>query len=134
MNNKSFIQGFLYGLAFAESVVKEHLNPGKQVLVWFSDGTFLRFAINRGISHIYGDHVAMCTQEEDCNLFDIAKCWLTQEQFEKIESLGHDFEYAGIRINLDELCQIIDTLGVIDYNITQQEWLKIYLKCYHKVE
>jgi hypothetical protein len=65
------------------------------------------------------------------NLFDIAPNWINPEQLEKIESLGFDFEDGEIRVTFEELCQIIERLGVIDYSKCQQEWLKIYLNKYH---
>ncbi len=128
-----FLKGLLYGLAFVDSIAKGAMidmrcNP---IMIWFEDGTHISFAINRGISHVYGNFTAMLTQKESCNLFDIVGNWLTQDQLLKIEELGFDFEDAEIRVGFQDLCLIINALGNIDYVRSQQEWLKIYLKKYH---
>lgn len=136
MNNKSFLQGLLFGLAFGESVLKGTAKymfyDTTHVIIWFNDGSRLIFAINRGISHRYGNKVAMLTQENNYNLFDIAPNWISEEQITKIEELGFDFSNGEIRITLEQLFQIVDVLGTIDYEVTQQEWLKIYLERYHE--
>lgn len=131
MNNKYFIQGLLYGLSFAESLSKsqDFSIKAHQVMIWFKDGSHLIFAINRGIAHIYGNLAAMLTQEESCNLFDIAWRWVTEAQEKK---LSLSFEDGEVRLNLDQLVNVVDSLGEIDYEKTQQEWLKIYLTRYFK--
>ena len=134
--NEFFIKGLLYGLAFSESILKEErfFNPSKQVKIWFKDGSKLTFAINRGICHTYGDFVATLTQQDECNLFDIVSSWVTQEQETKILNLGFTNinELYEVRLTLPELIRVIDELGEIDYEITQQEWLKLFLKNYYK--
>jgi len=136
MNAASFIKGLLYGLSFSESILKEErfFNPSNQVQIWFEDGSRLLFAINRGISHAYGNHTAMLTQKENCNLFDIYEGWIQPEQKSKIEAMGTFFSQEGeIRVNLDELIKITDALGVISYEVTQQRWLEVFLKHYKQL-
>lgn len=134
MNTKSFLQGLFYGLSYLESIQKsnEYIhNP--QIIVWFKDGSHLTFAINRGISTMCGNFVAMLSQEDSTNLFDIANVWLTKAQSNTIEMLGHNLEeYGEIRVSFDQLVTIMESLGEIDYSITQKEWFKIYTNKYKK--
>lgn len=126
-----YLKGLLYGLAFAESVSKDkisHLcNP---IRITFEDKSNLSFAINRGIAHTYGNFTAMLTNEESHNLFDIHEWWITNEQKSKIQSLGYEFD-GEIRVNFKEFVQIIEILGVIDAELTKENWLEIYLNKYH---
>lgn len=64
----------------------------------------------------------MLTQDPAANWFDIAAVWLTPEQLTKVKRLGFEFEYAEERLDLDDLIEIVDTLGTIDYSRTQREW------------
>ena len=127
MENKSFINGVLYGLAFAKTVSKESLNVNP-IMIWFEDGTHLSFAINRGIEHAYNNMDAMITAEDSYNLFDISVCWVNAEQKETIERVLSDndaFEKGKIRATLNELHIIINSLGTIDIKRCHEEWLSI---------
>ena len=131
MKNKSFIQGLFYGLAFAESTSK-HAYISCQLILWFNNGTSFSFAINRGISHHYGNFVAMLTEEQSCNLFDIVEKWLTSSQVMQVYNLGYTFENGEIRVTFKELINIIEALGTIDIDATYQGWLKIHIEKYQK--
>jgi hypothetical protein len=136
MENKNFIQGLLYGLAVANSVTHSdntyldiRCNP---IHIHFVDGSYLKFAINRGISHIYGNFTAMLTGKKSCNLFDIVPQWQTPEQVQRIEKMGFDFSDGEIRVTLDEIIRISEQLGAIDVEKTKEEWLKVFLAVYYR--
>lgn len=139
MNNKSFLQGMMFAFAFADSTSSEfHIHHANPIMIWFKDGSYLTFAINRGIAHIYGNATCMLTGEESCNLFDIYIGWITHEQSKVIKSLNPIFaevfdDYSEIRITFDDLVSIVDALGEIDYEVCSKEWLKIYLTKYHVI-
>lgn len=130
MNNKSFLNGLIYGLSFTESIIKDISASCNPIMVWFKDGSYLTFAINRGISPIDGRFTVILKDDEECNLYDIALRWLKDDQIKIVKQLGYDFEYGEIRITLDDLYKITDSLGEIDYQVTKKEWHKIFEKKY----
>jgi hypothetical protein len=132
---KEYLKGLLYGAAFYMSLSKDKdMNAGGQIMLWLNDGSYLTFAINRGIAHKYGNEVAVLTQEQSCNYFDITANWVSYYNLKKIIDLGYDdIDYYGeCRLTFDELVNVIETLGGVDIELTEKEWLKVYLNKYYK--
>ena len=124
--NENILNGMLYAFAISNTFELRLDGMVNPVPVVFKDNSVLRFAINRGIASSKGNLTVTLYPDEQCNLFDIAKSWLTEEQYIKIESLGFDFEYAEIRVNFQDLVSIADALGEIDINLCKKYWLDIY--------
>ena len=137
MNNESFIKGFLYGLSFAES-----LNNGKPInkaaiaCIYFKDQSHIMFEINHNVNtERHNKLVLMLLGLDQTNVFDLHTAWILDGQEEKINTLGYEFDEDNrLRLNFDELIKVVNVLGEIDYDVTQQLWLEYYFKSYYKIK
>jgi len=111
------ITNFLLGYFYAarqnmkySNIVDINLN---QCHIYTKTGGKLIFSINRGIAHIDGN-VAHAFKEPENSLFDIVKDWTTKEIWDYI-NIYHDVEHDEVRINFNELCDLIIYFGGIDF-------------------
>jgi hypothetical protein len=82
-------------------------------------------SINRGISPDTG-RVGFCTEHLQDSTFDIAKNWVNADVWQYIEQtvrlVSSDSDEA--RLSFEELCNVLDFCGGIDYNQTVKKMLK----------
>lgn len=83
----------------------------------------LLFAINRGISPL-GGRIAFCITHPQESLFDIVDTWVDKEvwnfiNFKYIHEDEQD-ERDEIRLDINQLCEVIDFCGGIDLDMTAE--------------
>ena len=111
---KMFLMGYFY--ASWEGVkynIVVDINKHYRCVIHTCDGGELMFAINRGIAPIIGN-VAYAFKNLEDSLFDIVEAWTTKQIWNYIKH-NHEVDEGGeVRIDFDDLCNIINEFGGIN--------------------
>lgn len=144
MLTKYFLRGYFYGL-FRLYTQTHNLNNDNNAsmrmsiemnlmrIYLFTQKGNLTFMINRGISHVDGNLV-LPVFENYMNLFDFYQDWASDEVLDVIAKWVFDTENhveswedcREIRLGFDEMCQIIDLCGGLDFDKTIQRNIEMF--------
>lgn len=133
-NNQDFLKGYFYGLfkTFTQTDgLADDFGQGMSIelnlarLYLFTPKGKVTFCINRGIAHVDGNLVipalSLISGNEDHCLLDTHVSWNNADINKIVQlvvSVEEDEDYGEYRLNIDEVCKVLELCGGIDFEKT----------------